>query len=526
MSEYDKLLKMLNSGKMSRRKFLAKAAALGIGAAISPSLLSSTAQASTPQKGGQFRLAMSDCAITDVFDPTLSNSQCTSLIQRTMSNALVEDAPDGLKPSLATSWESSKDVRTWTFKLREGVEFHNGKPFTSEDVLYSLSLHRKEGTKSQIKAYLKDVKEIKADGKHTVVITLNNGNVEFPTIMAFIYNMVPAGFKDFQHYIGTGAYKLVDNKPGVSTLLKKNPNYWNDKRGHFDEVKILGISDVVARTNALLTGKVDVISDPDLKTIKMLAKSPKVQIIQVPSKKHHLFVMNTTVAPYKNNDLRLALKYAINRKEIVDKVLGGYGTVANDHPISPVMRFYASELPQREFDPDKAQFHLKKAGMVGDTFTLSVANAPFGGAVDTAMLYQQQAAKAGVKIKVDRVPDDGYWKNVWMKKPFCASKWSGRLNEDMMLTTAYTTGAPWNESFWSNEKFDKILKEARTEKDDSKRAEMYTECQRLINEEGGSIIPVFTDFTMAASTKIGHGKVSGSWQMDGFLAGERWWFKK
>jgi peptide/nickel transport system substrate-binding protein len=193
MSEYDKLLKMLNSGKMSRRKFLAAAAALGVGAAISPSLIPSAAYASAPKKGGQFRIGMSDCAITDVFDPTLSNSQCTSLMQRTMSNALIEDAPDGLKPSLATSWESSKDVRTWTFKLREGVEFHNGKTFTSEDVLYSLSLHRKEGTKSQVKAYLKDVKEIKADGKYTVVITLNNGNVEFPTIMAFIYNMVPAG---------------------------------------------------------------------------------------------------------------------------------------------------------------------------------------------------------------------------------------------------------------------------------------------------------------------------------------------
>jgi peptide/nickel transport system substrate-binding protein len=317
----------------------------------------------------------------------------------------------------------------------------------------------------------------------------------------------------------------VNNKPGVSTLMKKFPNFWNDKRGHFDEVKVVGISDVVARTNALLTGKVDVISDPDLKTIKMLAKSPKVKIIQVPSKKHHLFVMNTTVAPYNNNDLRLALKYAINRKEIVDKVLGGYGTVGNDHPISPSYPFYASKLTQREFDPDKAKFHLKKAGMEGDTFTLSVANAPFGGAVDTAMLYQQQAAKAGVNIKIDRAPDDGYWKNVWMKKPFCASKWSGRLNEDMMLTTAYTTGAPWNETFWTNQKFDKVLKEARTEKDDSKRAEMYAECQKLINEEGGSIIPVFTDFIMAASNKIGHGKVSGSWQMDGFLAAERWWFE-
>lgn len=263
----------------------------------------------------------------------------------------------------------------------------------------------------------------------------------------------------------------------------------------------------------------------DLKTLPLLEKDPKIQVIRVTAKKHHLFVMRTDTAPYDNNDARLALKYAIDRQDIVDKVLNGYGSVGNDHPISPSYRFYAAELEQREFDPDKVQFHLKKAGLIDHTFSLHVADAPYAGAVDTAMLYQQHAVRAGLKLKVVREPDDGYWANVWMHKPFCASKWSGRLNEDMMLSTAYAAGAPWNETFWNHERFSALLKEARTELDENKRREMYVEAQRLVRDEGGSVIPVFGDFVYAASTRIGHDELSSSWELDGLKAPERWWFR-
>jgi peptide/nickel transport system substrate-binding protein len=126
---------------------------------------------------------------------------------------------------------------------------------------------------------------------------------------------------------------------------------------------------------------------------------------------------------------------------------------------------------------------------------------------------------------VDRVPDDGYWDNVWMKKPFCASYWGGRPVEDQMFTTAYQSGASWNESFWSNEAFDKLLVAARSELDDAKRREMYQEMQRLVSFEGATIIPMYNNYVMAlANTVATPEKVSNNWNLDGFRCVERWWF--
>ena len=529
MSNIETLKNRFLQGRLTRREFLAQVSALGLAATLSPALLGTPARAATPKSGGRCRIAYNDCGMSDGLDPTISNSNCSGLLRGQLANPLVEEGPGGvLIPELAESWESSKDVKKWTFKLRKGIEFHNGKTFDVEDAIYSLASHRHEGTKSQAKAYLADVQEMKADGKYTLVITLSQGNVDFPTILAFpSLLMVPAGTTDYTNFIGTGPYTLKLFEPGVRSLTQKNPNYWKDDRGHFDEVEILGIADVNARINALRTGVIDVMNECDLKSLHLLEKDPKVQVIRVTAKKHHLFPMRTDQAPYDNNDVRLALKYAIDREEIVNKVLNGYGTVGNDHPIGPAYRFHATEaeLPRRAYDPDKARYHLKKAGLEGHTFNLHVADAPYAGAVDTALLYQQHAVKAGVNLKVVREPDDGYWTNVWMKKPFCASKWSGRLNEDMMFSTAYSSGAPWNETFWNNEDFNRLLKAARTEIDENKRREMYVDMQRLVRDEGGSVIPVFGDFVYAASSKIRYGELSSSWELDGLRAPERWWFE-
>lgn len=528
MSAIETLKNRFLQGQITRREFLAQMSALGLAVTLSPGLLGSSAQAATPKSGGRLRIAYNDCGTSDGLNPTLSTSNCSGLVRGLGANTLVEEGPGGvLIPELAESWESSTDSKTWTIKLRQGVEFHNGKTLDVEDVIYSLSIHRQEGTKSQAKAYLADIQEMKADGKDKVVFTLSQGNIDFPTILAFgTLVMIPAGKTDYTDFIGTGPYILDSYEPGVRALSHKNPNYWKTDRAHFDEVEIIGIADVNARINALRTGAVDVMNECDLKTLHMLKNDPNVQIIRVTAKKHHLFPMNTTKAPYDNNDARLALKYAINREEIVKKILNGYGVVGNDHPIGPAYRFHATEaeLPNRAYDPDKAKYHLKKAGMEGHTFTLHVADAPYAGAVDTGILYQQQAADAGVNIKIVREPDDGYWTNVWMKKPFCASKWSGRLNEDMMLSTAYSGGAPWNETFWNNDRFNMLLKEARTEQDENKRREMYVEMQRLVRDEGGSVVPVFGDFVYAASNKIKFGELSSSWELDGLRAPERWWF--
>src|SRR5262249_45113297 len=154
-------------------------------------------------------------------------------------------------------------------------------------------------------------------------------------------------------------------------------------------------------------------------------------------------------------DLRLALKYAIDREEMVKRVLLGYGKVANDQPIPSSDPNYA-DIPQRKYDPDRAKFHWNKSGFNG-SIELQVSDGAYAGAVSGAEVFQANAQKAGVKLTVNRVPADGYWKNVWMKAPFCASYWSGRPTADLVFQATYTTTSPWNETSWKRPQFDQLL---------------------------------------------------------------------
>jgi peptide/nickel transport system substrate-binding protein len=231
--------------------------------------------------------------------------------------------------------------------------------------------------------------------------------------------------------------------------------------------------------------------------------------------------MRTDMAPYDNNDLRLALKYAVDREQLVKIMLSGYGTVGNDHPLL-TQKYTAKDLPQRQYDPDKAKYHLKKAGMEGQTFTLNSSD--MGGMMDMALLYKESAKKAGININVVKEPEDGYWSNVWLKKPFITCWWGGRPTADTMLSVAYSGDAPWNDTKFRHARFDELLKIARVELDETKRAQMYKECQQILKDEGGTIIPFFKVYVEGAQKNVKFGKLSGLWEADGHRASERWWF--
>ena len=214
----------------------------------------------------------------------------------------------------------------------------------------------------------------------------------------------------------------------------------------------------------------------------------------------------------------------IDREALVKQILRGYGEPGNDHPIAPVNRYHAKNLEQRKYDPEKAKYHMKKAGMLDHTFKLHASEAAFGGAVDAAVLIKEHAKKAGIKINVVREPSDGYWSNVWMKKEWVMCYWGGRPVEDMMFSVAYSAGAPWNDTHWNNERFNKLLVDARAELNSEKRRQMYYEMQEICRNDGGTIVPMFNQMVEASSTKVTHGPISGHMAMDGMRTPERWWF--
>ncbi len=526
MNKLKELEQQLLSGKIDRRDFIQRAAALGAAAATATSLWSGAAQAA--KKGGRLRIGMAHGSTTDSLDPATTENAFTSVMDYTINNHLAELGTSGkLEPELAESWEASPDARQWTFKLRKGVEFHNGKTVDADDVVASVNHHRSEDSKSAARALLKAMVDIKAQDKHTVKMTLDGGNADFPFIISdYHIAILPSkdGKIDAASGVGCGPYVVEDFNPGVRFFGKKHANYWKTNRAHFDEVEMLSIVDVAARTNALKTGEIDVMDRCDLKTVHLLKRTPGIKVEESTGTAHYTVPMRTDMSPFDNNHVRMALKLGVDREALLKTVLRGHGAVGNDHPISPANQFHASELPQRKYDPDKARWHVKQAGMTRLKVDLSAADAAFAGAVDAAVLYKEHAAKGGIDINVIREPNDGYWSAVWMKKGWSMCYWGGRPTEDWMFSTAYSEGADWNDTFWKHERFNKLLVEARAELDNAKRRTMYVEMQRIVRDEGGVVVPLFNNYVFATTDKVGHGKMQGNWTLDGAKLSERWWF--
>jgi len=529
MPDLKQLEHLLTRGKISRREFMTRVAALGLLATVSPALLSTPVKASTPQKGGRLRLGMAGGSTTDSLDPATMTDAMAYNINWQLRNCLVEvDFKGNPIPELAEGWESSPDAVKWVFKLRKSVQFHNGKTMKAADVIASINWHRGKESKSAAKGIVDPIADIKIDDDYTLVFTLKEGNADFPYILSDPHlTIAPAatGGADWNKGLGTGGYTLIEWEPGFRALAKRNPNYWKEGRAHFDEIETIGIADVTARMTALNTGQIDAMNRFELKLIHLLKRVTGIQIINVTGTRHFSIPMLTDREPFNNNDVRLAMKYAIDREQMLKLILRGFGSLGNDHPIAPNQKYYASELPQRAYDPDKARFHLKKAGMLDYPFKLHAADAAFGGAVDAAVLYKEHAARAGIKMEVVREPNDGYWSNVWMKKPWVMCYWSGRATVDWMFSTAYAADANWNDTFWKHARFNKLIKEARAELDEKKRHELYVECQKIVRDEGGVVIPMFANYIEAANDKIRFEQPAGNWELDGNRAAERWWFE-
>jgi peptide/nickel transport system substrate-binding protein len=527
MKTIDKLKLDLVQGRITRRGFLQGATALGFTAAAVPGL-ARDAFAATPKKGGTLRLGIGHGSTTDTLDPATIENLYMQVVGGAIYNKLtLVDNEGQLAPEIAESWEPTPDAKEWRFKLRDGLEFHNGKTVEAEDVIASFNHHRGEESKSAAKPIVDPIVDIKADGKNAVVFTLDGGNADFPFIVSdYHLAILPSkdGEIDPTAGIGSGSYKLEGFEPGVRTVVTRNPNYYRDDVGHFDGAELLSIVDVTARTNALTTGEIDAMDRVDIKTAHLLGRKPGIEIVETSGTAHYTFAMRCDTPPFDNVDVRLALKLALDREALLQSVLRGHGVVGNDHPIGQSNRYHADELPQRTYDPEKAKFHLKKAGMENLSVDLSAAEAAFAGAVDAAVLYKEHAAKAGININVVREPNDGYWSNVWMNKPWCAVYWGGRPTEDWMFSTAYAAGASWNDTFWDNERFNELLVAARAELDEAKRRDMYVEMQSIVRDDGGVVVPLFNNYVMALSDKLGHEELGANWSLDGFRAVERWWF--
>ncbi len=525
MKDKSQLISNGKSSHLNRRDFIRQATAVGIAVPFASTLFSTNGYASTPKKGGHLKVGVAG-STTDSLDPATWAGHLSPTFGKTWGETLIEPHPQNKSPIpvLAESWDVDAKAQKWTFNIRKGVTFHNGKDLTASDVVQTLNRHSNEDSKSAALGIMRDIDKIEAIGSHQVQITLSSGNADFPALLSDYHLIIQpnGGFDKPDAGIGTGPYKVVTVDPGVRYVSERVEGHWRSDVGFVDSIEVLVMNDGTARVSALRSGNVHLINEVDPKTAKLLSRSKNISVENTRGGGHYTFSMDTQAEPFKNKDLRLALKYAIDREQIVERILHGYGTVGNDFPINDTYDLFPDGLEQRSYDPDKAKFHYKKSGHDGAVI-LRTSDGAFPGAVDTALLFKGAAAKAGINLEVKREPSDGYWSNIWNVKPFAASYWTSRPVQDHIYSTAYKSGVDWNETKWNNQAFDQLLIAARTELDQQKRRQLYRDMAMLVRDDGGVIIPMFNDFIDGVSTNLQGFEKDVSGPMSNYFAPIRCW---
>jgi peptide/nickel transport system substrate-binding protein len=276
--------------------------------------------------------------------------------------------------------------------------------------------------------------------------------------------------------------------------------------------------------NALLSGDVHLISAVDPRATQRVASTPGYAIKETKSGLYTDLIMRRDNTITGNPDFVEGMKYLFDREQIRTAVFRGYAVIGNDQPIPPGHRYYFAGLPQRPYDPDKAKFHLQKAGAVGLTLPPIYATSDANGSIEMAEMMQLTAQKIGVNLAVNRVPADGYWSNHWMKHPLGFGSINPRPSADVLFTQFFKSDAPWNESGWKNPQFDQLLITARAETDDAKRKQMYADMQTIVSNQGGIGIPSFISLLDGYDKRLkGLGSIPTGGMMGFSFAENVWW---
>lgn len=532
MSDFQQKLKLAEKlaarSQVSRRDFIQLAMLAGLTLPAATALFTQSAHAEEPKKGGNFIIGMEGGSASDSLDPRTYADSVMIAASLAICNNLVEfDEKGTAVGEIFESWEAKPGASEWVFNIRQGVKFSNGKALDAEDIIYSIGIHRGEDTKSPAKGILAPIKEIKVLSPTQIGMTLESGNADLPVLLAdYHIIVVPKDFTDWQKLIGTGAYTLESFEPGVRLVFKNRGDYWKAGRGNFDTVEIRNIQDAAARTAALQSGEIHAANRMDARTVDLLSKDANLNIVRTKGTGNRFcFVSRVTDDPFTNKDLRLALKYGIDREAIIKQVYNGYAVPGNDHILDALNPYYNTAMPQRAYDPDKAAFHFKKAGLAtGTKIELQTSEGAWSTAVDCAQIYQESLKKAGVELTVNKVSADGYWDNVWLKVPFCAVYWGRRLSADASLSLVFGSASDWNDSNWKSPDFDKLIEGARVELDEAKRTEMYFSAQELVAEDGGQMCFAITDYLDGYAKNVMGNAPHARYDLNDNRVAEKGWF--
>jgi peptide/nickel transport system substrate-binding protein len=452
--------------------------------------------------GGTLRIGTTGGGAKDSIDAHFATSDPDiARLHQLYEPLAVRDPNFKLKMVLAESiTPAGSKPDMWTVKLRPGVTFHDGKPVTADDVLYSLRRiinPKNPGTGAASIGYV-DLKRSKKVDAQTVLVALQFPNIGFPDDVGQYFNgIVPVGY-DPKKPVGTGPFMYKSFAPGQQSVFVKYPKYWSGP-AHVDSVTIIDFPDDTAKVNALLGGQVDAITNLPAAQLSQIQGSSGHKALISESGAWQPFTMRVDQAPFNDARVRQAFRLIVDRKQMIEQALLGQGRVANDL-YAPYDAAYDSALPQRNQDLGQAKSLLAAAGHSGLTVQLTTAPV-FQGIVEAAQVFAEQAKGAGVNVKLNKTDSGTFYGPNYLKWTFAQDFWFTR-NYLGQVAQGSLPNSPFNETHWADATFQSLIKQARAELDDAKRADLLHAAQKIEYDSGGYIIWSFSNQLDAYSSKL------------------------
>lgn len=502
----------MNPG-LQRRSFLSGGAAVFSVMALSSLAACSESPAVAKKatgkavRGGTLRIGIGEVSGSETLDPVVVSSARNQAWYNNAIFDLLVDVDDDWNyiPQLATSFVADEALTTWTFELRDDVEFHDGRPFTSADAIFTIRRHLDPDLGSPSFARLSGVLDsagLKEAGPHGFTAELKAPDAFFPLILSQKwFGMVPDGTTDFKG-VGTGPFVLKSFDPGKSWEVTRNPKYWQKGLPYLDGIQAVAITEPATKVLSVTSGDSDLIDDFDYTQLRIVEASADVaKIVEVPGAIGPLLAMNMDVAPFDDARVREALKLAYDRQQIIDTAYQGRAVATSDTPCPSDDSFYPASLGIRERDVARARELLAEAGYPDGLEVELYMSTVVAGALDFGSVYQESVKEAGINVTIKQWPIATYYDEPYVKQPFRISWWYHR-HPDTILPVAYVGDGHSNESHMKNPEFERLLTDARATADPAQQKELLSQAYQTVADEGGVIIPAYANRLLATKNAV------------------------